>query len=129
MDMFIVGILSWWYTAGWRAKLLVEKERMASLLDYFSFGLLLKTLFSPFRQISAGKVQGSIGILWQAFVDRLISRCIGAIVRTIVLLAGLVAVSVVGLVSLISLLLWPVVPFLPFVGAIAALIGWTPSWI
>jgi hypothetical protein len=127
--MFIVGILSWWYTAGWQARLLVEKERMASLLDYFSFGLLLTTLFSPFRQISAGKVQGSIGTLWRAFVDRLISRFIGAIVRTLVLLAGIIVVCIVGILSLSSMLLWPLIPFLPFVGATMMLIGWTPSWI
>jgi len=127
--MFIVGILSWWYGTGWRARVFAERERMAGLLDYFSFDLLLKTFFSPFRQISAGKVSGSLGTKWRAFVDRLISRCIGAVVRCIVMIVGFVAIVLVGLFSIFGILVWPFVPLLPFLGAILSIIGWTPSWM
>lgn len=126
--MFIVGLLSWWYGAGWKAKALREIERLASLADYFSFGLLIKTLFSPFRQISAGKVNGSIGVQWRAFVDRLISRMIGAVVRSMVLIIGCIALVGFGLFGVIGIIIWPLIPFAPFVGAIMMIIGWTPSW-
>lgn len=79
--MFIVGLLSWWYGAGWVAEAKRVRERIASTADYFSIDLLVKTLFSPFRQISAGKVNGPLGVKWRAFVDRLISRCIGALIE------------------------------------------------
>lgn len=127
--MFIVGILSWWYGMGWRLRVVAEKERMAGLLDYFSFDLLLKTFFSPFRQISAGRVSGSFAMQWRAFIDRLISRCIGAVVRLIVLVVGVVAVICVGLFSTLGIAVWPFLPLLPFFGAILTFIGWTPSWI
>ena len=88
MDMIIVWALSWWYGAGWKACLRGLRERLVSSYDYFSIGLLAKTLFAPFRQISAGKVRGPIGLQWRAFVDRLISRFIGAFVRLILIVVG-----------------------------------------
>ena len=113
---------------GWRQRVGIVKERLASTLDYFSIDLLLKTLFSPFRQISAGKVNGPLAVRWRAFVDRLVSRCIGAIVRLIIIMAGIVIILFFSLIGLLSLALWAVVPVLPIVGVAMMLIGWVPSW-
>ena len=52
--MFIVGLLGWWYGAGWRERARMIIERLAKAYDFFSLDLLIKTLFAPFRQISAG---------------------------------------------------------------------------
>lgn len=126
--MFIVGLLSWWYGAGWRQRFEIVKQRLASTIDYFSIDLLLKTFFSPFRQISAGRVAGPIGVKWRAFVDRLISRCIGAIVRLIIIIVGMIVIFFFGVLGIMSLIFWAVIPFLPIVGLGAMFIGWTPSW-
>ena len=127
--MFIVGLLSWWYGTGWRQRSQIVRGRLASTIDYFSIDLLLKTFFSPFRQISAGKVSGSLGVQWRAFVDRLISRCIGAIVRFILIIIGSVVILFWGAIGLVSLALWAVIPLLPIVGLGAMFIGWTPAWM
>lgn len=124
--MFIVGIVSWWYGAGWRQRALGVRERLASLYDYFSFGLLLRTLFAPFRQISAGSVQGSISAKAHAWFDKLISRCVGACVRTIVLVVGLVGLFIAVIVGFIEIIIWPLVPMMPVVAVVCAMIGWIP---
>lgn len=126
--MFIVGLLTWWYGMGWRQRAAIVRERLASTMDYFSIDLLLKTLFSPFRQISAGQVNGPLAVKWRAFVDRLVSRCIGAVVRLVLIVVGLLAIVFFGVIGLLSLVLWAVVPLLPVAGAIMMLIGWVPSW-
>ncbi|HEY0965683.1 MAG TPA: hypothetical protein VGE13_04360 [Candidatus Saccharimonadales bacterium] len=126
--MFIVGLLSWWYGAGWRQRAAIIKERLASTIDYFSIDLLLKTLFAPYRQISAGSVRGPLGVKWRAFVDRTISRCIGAIIRTAVILMGCVAILFYSVIGLLVLMLWAVVPLTPIIGIAMAMIGWVPSW-
>ena len=126
--MFIVGLLTWWYGMGWRQRAAIVRERLASTMDYFSIDLLLKTLFSPFRQISAGQVNGPLAVKWRAFVDRLVSRCIGAVVRSVLIVVGLLAIVFFGVIGLFSLVLWAVVPLLPVAGAIMMLIGWVPSW-
>lgn len=48
----------------------------------FSVGLLLKTLFNPFRQISAAPVGGAAPVQLSAFFDKLFSRAVGMVVRS-----------------------------------------------
>jgi hypothetical protein len=124
--MFIVGLFSWWYGAGWKRCLLRVGERLESMYDYFSLGLLLRTLFSPFRQISAGTVRGPLAAQARAWFDRLISRGVGACVRTIVILAGAVTLLIRALIGLIQVLLWPLVPIMPVIAIIVMMTGWIP---
>jgi len=122
--MFLVGILKWWYGSGWLARVQIIKNRLASSADYFSVGLLATTLFAPFRQISAGKVSGPIGDQLRALVDRLISRTIGAFVRTFMIIFGLLAMLVQTLFGIIVLIFWLILPLLPVIGLILMVIGW-----
>jgi len=124
--MFIVGMFSWWYGAGWKRCVTSVRERIASLYDYFSLGLLLRTLFAPFRQISAGKVRGSISDQARAWFDRLISRCVGACVRTAVLCTGVIALTIRSLVGLIEIVVWPLIPTIPVVAIVLTMMGWVP---
>lgn len=124
--MFIVGMLAWWYSAGWKRCLLNVVDNLAGLYDYFSFELLIKTLFSPFRQISAGRVRGSLEVQFRAWLDRLISRVIGAFVRLIVIIVGTLTLVVASVIGLVRIVLWPIVPWLPIVGLTVALTGWVP---
>jgi len=126
--MFIVGLLSWWYGAGWVAEAKRVRERIASVADYFSIGLLAKTLFSPFRQISAGNVNGPLAVKWRAFVDRLISRCIGAMMRTFLIVFGIVAIALIAVAGVVALVVWLLIPILPIVGCVMMFVGWVPSW-
>lgn len=126
MGMLLWAFLSWWYGDGWLQRALLVRERLVSTLDYFSIDLLLKTLFSPFRQISAGKVRGGIDVQVRAFFDRLISRIIGSIVRLIFIVVGSVWFMVVAIIGGIVLVAWAFVPLLPVVGIMLAVSGWTP---
>jgi hypothetical protein len=124
--MFVVGILSWWYSAGWRQRFMMLKERLANTIDYFSIDLLAKTLFSPFRQISAGKVNGPLGVKLHAFFDRLISRMIGAMVRSTMIIVGVAAIFLYSAIGVISLLVWAFIPVFPLIGIALFAIGWMP---
>ncbi len=124
--MLILGLLSWWYGAGWRGRLIRMRDKLAGLADYFSIGLLVKTLFSPFRQISAAKVGGSLNNQMRAFFDRQISRGIGVIVRLVMILAGLTLMFLYVVVDILLLALWGVTPLLPIVGIILMAGGFIP---
>lgn len=127
--MILVGLLSWWYGRGWLDQYGLVKQRLLRVSDYFSLALLIKTLFAPFRQISAGQVRGSLGDKFRAFVDKLFSRLIGAAVRSIVFCLGAFVIAAQALLGGLLLLVWPLVPLLPLIGVIMALIGWTPQWM
>lgn len=126
--MFLVGILSWWYGDGWKQRAGLIRERLARTLDFFSISLLLQTLFSPFRQISAGKMTGPIGVQMRAFFDRLISRVIGVIVRLFMIVVGIIIIALHVTWGLVVLASWALVPLLPVAGVLAFSVGWTPSW-
>jgi len=127
-DMFLVGILSWWYGEGWLSRVHIMRERLAASADFFSIGILASTLFAPFRQISAGQVSGPIGVQLRAFFDRLISRIIGGFVRTFMIIFGLLAMFVQFILGIIVIIVWPIFPFLTVIGLIMTVIGWVPLW-
>jgi hypothetical protein len=126
--MEIVGLLGWWYTAGWKRMVMRRVDKLAATADYFSIGLLASTLFAPFRQISAASVRGPIAIRLRALIDRLISRIIGAFARLILIVIGTVAMLIQAVYSIISIVIWAIIPLLPFIGAIVAYAGWVPRW-
>ena len=127
--MVIVGLLSWWYTVGWKQQVVRIGARLASTYDYFSIDLLVRTLFAPFRQISASQVRGSLGVKWRAFVDRLVSRCIGAIVRLLMIVTGIIVLFTTAVAGVVVVVLWGVLPLAPIAGLVMMLIGWVPIWM
>lgn len=100
--------------------------KLVSVFDYFSIDLLVRTWFTPFRQISAGAVDGPIGVQIRAFFDRLISRTIGGIVRSFMIIFGIVALAITAVVGLVFVIAWALVPVLPLLGAGLAIVGWLP---
>ena len=92
-------------------------ERMLlSTLDFFSVSILFKTLFNPFRQIVGVSANGSIAM--QAVIDSLISRFIGAVIRLVTLLIGMLVISLQTVASLLALLIWIVMPTVPMIAVI-----------
>ncbi len=118
-----MAFFSWWYTDGWERQLKAVSSRLAGLIDTFSIDILIRTLFSPFRQISAGSVRGPLGVQFRAFVDKLVSRFIGAIVRLAVLITGIISIIVSLVIAGIYLVIWPLLPILPLVAIILVLSG------
>lgn len=126
--MVIAGILLWWYGPGWRGRAMALRDKLAGTMDYFSIDLLFRTLFSPYRQISAGKVRGPLGVQMRAMMDRFISRIIGAMIRFTMILIGSFAIVFYACIGLILLIVWAAVPLLPVIGLLLFLTGWMP-WI
>ncbi len=116
--MLLVGFFSWWYGAGWKAQVQRIVDLLEKVNDYFSIPLLLKTLFSPFRQISADETGRDIASKFRAWGDRMFSRCIGAFMRFFMILFGMVTMVLVMIFSFVRLLLWPVFPLLPLAGLV-----------
>lgn len=121
-----MGLLKWWYTEGWRQRARLVMTRLDSTMDFFSIGLLARTMFALFRQDGAGRVDGPLSVKMNAFFGRLISRIIGAMIRSCVLIVGLLTITVQALGGVLVLLLWLGVPLFPFVGVVLSVGGWVP---
>ncbi len=115
--MLLGSLLSWWYGLGWVKLMQKVTGRMHKVMAFFSVGMLLGSLFAPFRQISAGRpIQGTVQAQLAAWGDRLFSRLIGAVVRLMLVFAGLVSALIVGVIGVVLLVAWPFIPALPIIG-------------
>lgn len=127
MIMVIVWVLSWWYSSGWKRQLIRAGEHTHALYDYFSIDMLVRTLFSPFRQIAANPSRkGSLDYAFRVFIDKLVSRVVGFTVRLLVLIIGAVALLLQQIILGVLLLAWPLVPALPILGVVAYINEWMP---
>lgn len=124
----LMSFISWWYGKGWVLKAEKTLDGIERSIDTFSLGLLLRTWFAPFRQIDAGGlVNASLEMRIRKFLDRLVSRFIGALLRTIVMLIGIFYITGKTIYGLFILLLWPLLPILPITFFVMFIIGWTPQ--
>lgn len=124
-----MGLISWWYGRGWVTQWKYVGRRFKATLEFFSVGQLMATLFSPFRQISAGGTSdASFGGALRAFIDQLISRVIGAFVRFWTILFGVIVIILQAACEAMIMVLWWFVPLMPIAGCILLAIGWVPTW-
>lgn len=125
--MFIVGMLSWWYTLGWKKVATVLLEKLASTEDFFSIDILLSNLFAPYKQISAsGSGLGTFQDKVREWFDKQFSRVFGAIIRLLIIVVGVAWLFTQLAVYFVVLIMWPLLPILPVVGLILAVTVGTP---
>lgn len=123
--MFLVGMFQWWYGEGWMRHVRLSGLGVLRIADFFSIGLLLRTLFNPYHQISAGRVRGPLPVQLRAFADRLFSRVIGSIFRTILIFVGLIVILLRIIWMILSVIVWTILPITPIIGIILWQMGVT----
>lgn len=123
--MLALNIIEWWYVRGWMLFVQNLRQKLHNDADFFSIGLLFRTLFEPFRQISANSEAASEDLPGRlsVFFDKLLSRVIGAVVRTIIIFVGILLMILEAIFGLILIILWPAVPFLPILGIVFSITG------
>lgn len=123
--MLITGLISWWYSDGY--KLFANKlwSKLGDTVDLFSISSLLGTLFAPYRQIAANERGDSFDAKFAAFIDRGVSRLVGGVARLGIILIGIIVIIIQAIGSMFSLLIWPVLPLSPLLFIMLALTGVT----
>ncbi|MBR2767013.1 hypothetical protein IKF20_03040 [Candidatus Saccharibacteria bacterium] len=125
--MAIAEMFLWWYAHGWSVFIKKLRGHLTNIIDFFSMSSLVRTLFQPFRQISAetASADSSLELKFHMFVDRLVSRIVGFFSRLILLITGTIIIVLGGIISLILIILWPIIPFAPIIGIILTIVGVT----
>jgi hypothetical protein len=122
--MLVGSFFSWWYGVGWLTLGRRIAARTTGVLKFFSVGQLAGSLFAPFRQISAGRVQGgSLSMQLRAWGDKQFSRVIGAVVRLMLIACGLVGALFYALVGVVLIIFWPLLPVFPIIGLVLMATG------
>lgn len=124
--MLSLSIISWWYSAGFVSLIQRLGQKLGALLDFFSPALLLKTLFAPFRQISANSsMRGPLGVQFRAWADKQFSRVVGSVVRILLLFACFISFVVSVAADIVLCVVWLLLPLAP----IAGIVLWSKGWL
>lgn len=115
MESVEAKYLTWYYIEQPKLILKAWKNLLKFNLNYFSIILLLKTLFSPWRRYQMSYGRGfDIKRYFEAFTFNMVSRFIGAGVRIVLIIIGLVVEIIIFFGGLILLFGWLISPFLLF---------------
>lgn len=122
--MLIISLFGWWYGSGWGWLLGSVAKRLKNIQETFSVTILLRTLFSPWKQITT---PSTFRNFFQAMIDNLVSRFIGATVRLGMLIAAFFLTISVLLLGMVFFIAWPLVPLLLVILPLLTLTG-TELW-
>src|SRR4030042_5764398 len=108
--------LTWHYTAGFKYFLDFWASTFSSVNHYFSIGLLMTSLFAPWKRLLDEKKESGIDFarIFSRLTFNLVSRGIGFVVRSILIIVGIIATLSVFIVGVASFIFWAALPFLDF---------------
>lgn len=109
-----MGFFLWYYSKGLKKFFLIWRNYLEFFWNFFSVGRFLRTLFSPWkRDVSRVHERGFHPILLlKALLENIFTRCIGAIIKTVMICVGLIFEIITIPVGFGLLLFWLAAPLL-----------------
>ena len=110
----LIGYTLWHYRHSLISYLSIWMNFLWFIGHLFSFGSLLKTLFSPWKRMTEGYPHGGFhpSIFFQSLIVNTIMRIVGAIVRIVIILVGIVFIIIALLSGAVFFIVWLVMPLL-----------------
>jgi hypothetical protein len=108
---FLLAYVRWHYGKGFSEFVDIARNFFGFLLHFFSFKLLLRTLFSPWKRIGESYEKGlHIESVLSVFIVNSLMRVVGLFSRLSIILLGLAATLVFFVVSFVSSVIWLLMP-------------------
>lgn len=105
--------VKWHYTEGFRDLSRNWKSFLSFTLHFFSIGLLFRTWFAPFERLDEDyKKEFNTEVFLETLVVNTLMRVVGFVLRTFVIIMGLVALFIVAMLGPAIFVLWALVPFI-----------------
>lgn len=118
--MVISGFFIWWYGEGLTQSFQIILAVAEKIIDFFSLEILFKTWVAPWKNdvISAENI--SLGDQLKIWQLNLVSRIVGFVVRTVIIVVAILALGFGGLLGGLALACWIALPLaavlLPLLG-------------
>ena len=111
--VFIPSYFRWHYSQALDDLLNISKNSFSFVLNVFSVKELTLNLFSPFERITVDysrewSFEGTVG----AWIVNGLMRLVGAVIRLIIILLGLISLAFALILSIIAFFIWLLWPFL-----------------
>jgi len=113
----IAHYLHWHYTKAFAEVFGLWLNILWFIKEFFSFSLLIKTFFSPWKRLK-DTGSGGVGGFFEGLIITTIMRIIGIGMRTVVLVFGAIVMTTAFFGGIIFLGFWPILPLLVFVSAV-----------
>lgn len=113
-DSLLISWVRWHYTRGVSGLIRIARTFLEFSFHLFSVEELLQTFFAPWHGI-IWRVQGKAwfsGTTFEAFIGNIISRILGALMRSMLIAAGIVVTGALSFVAILTVLAWLSAPFL-----------------
>jgi hypothetical protein len=112
--MAIALFFSWWYGPGWKNSFVRITQRISILSQELSMSILVKTMFEPWKQITShSNPTDPLELKFRAWFDTLFARMVGFVIRSSVLVFGIITSFFLLIFGTVLAILWPIVPALP----------------
>ena len=112
-DSLIVAYAKWHYGQGLRELFGVAQNFLWFVAHFFSFKLLLRTLFSPWKRLGENYGGGfDLAAFASTLVVNTLMRVVGLVTRLIILLIGSVSYLFVFIFAFFIVLVWIFAPFI-----------------
>jgi len=116
------AFLVWHFNTATKELLRAWKNFLAFGIHYFPVKELFKTLFSHWRRSADSYGKGLDVSRWvKAFLGNTISRVLGAFIRTVIIIVGIVFEVFIFFAGLLFLLIWVCLPVLIVIGFFAGI--------
>lgn len=113
--------LKWHYAEGLREMFAVFGNFLWFVSHFFSFKLLLRTLFKPWKRMGESYGDGlQLDKIASAFIVNTLMRVVGLVSRLIVLMVGFIAYIAILIFALVIFLIWLALPVLIIASAVLA---------
>lgn len=124
LTAFLPYYFSWHYTKAYSHIYGIWKNFLRFTCDFFSIGLLFKTLFSKWERLGEEyrKGEGIEATAETAFIN-FIMRIVGIIVRLPVIILGMIAFVLVFSAGILFFVVWTLLPFIVVLFLIFGIIG------
>lgn len=111
--MIVADFINWYFLRTPKNILKAWENFLRFNLEYFSISLLLKTFFSHWRRYQWNYPRSfDLTKYVEIFFSNLISRVLGVIMRTILIIIGLLAEILIFLIGGLILIIWTIFPVL-----------------
>ncbi len=109
--IFVKDYFFWHYSTAFREGFIVWKNFLWFLSQFFSLGLLLRTLFSPWRRIREYYSRGfDPKQYFEVLVINLMMRFIGFIIRIVTIFIGLLVELMAIIAGAFAFIVWLLFP-------------------
>ena len=107
--------IAWHYGEALRDGLRVWTNFLWFLSNFFSLSLLSRTLFAPWKRIQESRGKLSLENIAEMLVTNTIMRLVGALLRSVIIIIGGLAVLVTFWIGILFYIVWLLLPALLFV--------------